>query len=198
MTLEAADVARSDGRPPRTRRRSVAILSVVAITASVVALFGFGLSRDPTLIRSVLVGKRAPDFALPTVDGKGTMRLSDLRGQVVVVNFWASWCAACRQEHPNFAAAWSRYRDQGVVILGIVFQDSAGAAADYMRQAGGGWPVLTDPGSRTAQRYGVYGVPETFFIDATGRIAFKRVGYSSYELLTRQIGELLARRATPS
>src|SRR5436190_19105009 len=101
--------------PVAKRRRWMVLAAVVAAVGLLTALFAFGLSRDPTEIRSVLVGRPAPDFALTTLDRTRTVRMADLRGEVVVINFWASWCAPCRQEHPALAAAWDRYRDQGVV-----------------------------------------------------------------------------------
>jgi cytochrome c biogenesis protein CcmG/thiol:disulfide interchange protein DsbE len=165
--------------------------AVVGAVGLLTALFGFGLSRDPSIMRSPLVGRRAPDFSLPMLDGSSSIRLSGLRGQVVVINFWASWCAACREEHPNLLAAWERYRDQGVVLLGIDYQDSPAAATAFMKQMGGDWPILADPGSRVAIDYGVYGVPETFFIGRDGVIDLKHVGASSYALLTDQIQRLL-------
>jgi cytochrome c biogenesis protein CcmG/thiol:disulfide interchange protein DsbE len=180
---------RSSGRWSRW----IFVAVVVAGVGLLTSLFAFGLSRDPTVIRSPLIGRRAPDFTLRTLDSGGTIRLSDFRGQVVVVNFWASWCAACREEHPNLVAAWERYRDRGVVLLGIDYQDSRAAALAYMAELGGDWPVLDDPGGRTAIAYGVYGVPETFFIGRDGVIAYKRVGASSYQLLTDQIHRLLSR-----
>src|SRR5207247_2148664 len=81
----------------------------------VAGLLAFGLTRDPGVVGSPLIGRPAPEFVLRTLDGSRIIALSDLRGQVVVVNFWASWCAACREEHPNLLAAWNRYRDHGVV-----------------------------------------------------------------------------------
>ena len=181
--------------PRSTSRRLYTLVPVLLLIAGLTGLFAFGLSRDPTLIRSALIGRPAPGFALQTLDGDRTVRLSDLRGQVVVVNFWASWCAACREEHPNFIAAWTRYQDQGVVILGVMFQDSPSAARDFMKQEGGDWPILVDPGERTALAYGVYGVPETFFIGKNGTVAYKQVGYSSYDVLTQHIEALLSQPA---
>ncbi|HYT80024.1 MAG TPA: TlpA disulfide reductase family protein [Actinomycetota bacterium] len=169
----------------------ILVSAVLGCVARLTALFAFGLKRDPTVIRSPLIGRAAPDFALPMLDGSGTVRLSDLRGQVVVINFWASWCAACREEHPNFVVAWERYRDQGVVFLGIVYQDSPSSARAYMRAMGGDWPNLVDPGARTALAYGVYGVPETFFIRPDGVVDYKRIGATSYDLLSNEIQRLL-------
>ena len=180
----------------RRRRGWVAVGGVVAAVALVASLLAFGLSRDPTQLRSPLVAKAAPDFALPTLDGGRTVRLADLRGQVVVLNFWASWCAECRVEHPALQAAWDRFRDQGVVFLGVPFQDAPSASKAYAAAVGGDWPLLADPSSSTALAYGVYGVPETFFIDARGRVASKHVGPVSYEQLIDEVSRLLEERAS--
>ncbi|MDP8957430.1 MAG: TlpA family protein disulfide reductase [Actinomycetota bacterium] len=110
----------------------------------------------------------------------------------VVLNFWASWCQACREEHPGFVAAWNRYRDKGVVFLGILYNDSPRAAEATMEELGGDWPNLLDPGSRTALRYGVYGVPETFFIGADGTVAYKHIGATPYATVLDQIQRLLS------
>jgi cytochrome c biogenesis protein CcmG, thiol:disulfide interchange protein DsbE len=175
----------------RRRARWIWLGAVLALVGLLTALFGFGLRGDPTIVRSPLVGRGAPGFDLRALNGGGRVRLSSLRGQVVVVNFWASWCGPCRVEHPALEAAWARYRDQGVVVLGIGYQDRPGDARAFLRELGGDWPVLLDPGSRTALAYGVTGVPETFFVDRRGRVAYKAFGPVSYEVLTDQINALL-------
>ncbi|HEY3210040.1 MAG TPA: TlpA disulfide reductase family protein [Actinomycetota bacterium] len=182
-----------DAAPGRRRRRNrwVALGAVLGGVALLTLLLSFGLSRDPTVIRSALIGRPAPDFALRNLDGSGTVRLSDLRGQVVVINFWASWCADCRIEHSNLAGAWQRYRDRGMVLLGVAFQDRPSASRAYLAELGGDWPQLSDPSSRTALAYGVYGVPETFVIGPDGRVAFKQIGAVSYDRLSEQITSLL-------
>ena len=91
----------------------------------------------------------------------------------------------------SLTAAWDRYSDQGVVLVGVDFQDRRGPALEFMREIGGGWPVVEDPGGRTALDYGVAGVPETFFIGRDGVIRFKQIGPSSYEVLTDQIQRIL-------
>ncbi len=179
-----------DGRRPR-RRRWMLVAALVVAVAALGALFGFGLTRDPSAISSPLVGRPAPDFGLRTLDGSRLIRVRDFRGQVVVVNFWASWCLPCRDEHPDILAAWERYREHGVLVVGIDFQDSKKAALAFQRELGGDWPIVEDPGSRTALAYGVYGIPETFFIDQRGLIRYKHVGPVTYEMLTAQIGLLL-------
>ncbi len=173
------------------RSRAVKVAAVVAATGVLTALLGFGLSRDPTVIRSALVGRPAPDFTLRTLDGRETVRLSDLRGQVVVVNFFASWCADCRVEHPALAAAWERYRDRGVVFLAVAWEDLPASARAFARDLTIDWPALEDAGSGTGLAYGVYGVPETFFIGRDGRVASKQVGPVTYEVLTDRLEALL-------
>jgi cytochrome c biogenesis protein CcmG/thiol:disulfide interchange protein DsbE len=165
--------------------------AVVAGVALLTLLLSFGLSRDPTIIRSALIGRPAPAFDLRTLDGSSRVRLSDLRGEVVVLNFWASWCLDCRIEHADLAAAWQRYRDRGVVLVGVAFQDRPSASKAYLGELGGDWPQLSDPDSRTALAYGVYGVPETFVIGPDGRIAFKQIGPADYGRLSDEVTSLL-------
>ena len=96
------------------------------------------------------------------------MTLSKLRGQVVVVNFWASWCTECHDEQDALDQTWQRYRDSGVVVLGVDFEDTSDGARDYMHQSGLTYPVVEDKDSKTALAYGIRGIPETFLIDRTG------------------------------
>lgn len=179
------------GSGPRRPRRWMVVTGVLAAVAILTLLLAFGLTRDPGLIRSPLLGRSAPAFDLRTLDGARTVSLTDFHGQIVVVNFWASWCAECRIEHDGLAAAWDRYRDQRVVLIGIAFQDRASASAAFVRDVGGDWPQLADPHDATALAYGVYGVPETFVIGPDGRVVAKQVGAVSYPWLVDQIERLL-------
>lgn len=168
-------------------------LSLLAVAiALITGLLAFGLSRDPTRLRSNLDGRAAPDFTLTTLDGAQIVRMGDLRGQVVVVNFWASWCAECRLEKPALAAAWQRFRDQGVIFLGISFQDTAAEAKTYAAANRIEWPLLADPGSRTGLAYGVSGVPETLFIGPDGRVAARQIGPVSSSVLSDRVQQLLS------
>jgi cytochrome c biogenesis protein CcmG, thiol:disulfide interchange protein DsbE len=178
-------------RPGRTVRW-VAVASVVTFVLGFASVLAFGFTRDPRVLPSSLVGRTAPGFTLREMATGRRISLGDFRGQAVVLNFWASWCAACREEHPGFVYAWNRYRDSGVIFLGIVFQDTPQSARQYMEEMGGDWPNLLDPSSRTAIDYGVYGVPETFFIAPDGTVAHKVVGATSYVELVRWIERLLA------
>src|SRR5438128_12167802 len=124
-----------------------ATLSLVPVTVFV-WLLATGFGHDPRIMPSVLVNKPAPEFALQDLQTGRTVDLRDLRGKVVVVNFWASWCTECIQEHPDLTDAWQRYGDQGVVFVGVLFQDREANAKDFVTRLGGGWPILADPGSR--------------------------------------------------
>jgi cytochrome c biogenesis protein CcmG, thiol:disulfide interchange protein DsbE len=181
----------SSGSGRRSSRRPLLVGAVVVVVALLTALFAFGLSRDPTLVKSVVVDRRAPDFALRTIDGTRTVRLAELHGQVVVVNFWASWCRDCIVEHGSLQAAWDRYRDQGVVLLGVAFNDKVDDSLAFARRLRMDWPLLADPGSRTAIAFGVYGVPETFVIGPDGTVAFKQVGPIPYAVLSDRISRAL-------
>lgn len=170
---------------PRRRWRTVAL--VLAPLVLFALLLATGLGRDPRELPSELIGRQAPTFALPRLDARGRIDLGDLHGDVVVVNFWASWCVPCREEHDALAAAWGRYRDRGVVVLGVSFEDTREAALGFRDELKGDWPLADDPGSRTAITYGVFGVPETFVIAPDGTIAAKTTGAVTYEWLTDEI-----------
>jgi cytochrome c biogenesis protein CcmG/thiol:disulfide interchange protein DsbE len=179
----------------RLRGRWTLLGAVLAAVALLAVLFSFGLGRDPTQLRSNLIGRPAPRFDLPGLSGGSGIDLAGLRGQVVVVNFFASWCAECRVEHDDLAAAWARYRDQGVVFVGIPFQDQPAASRAFATQIGMDWPVLSDPDSSTALRFGVYGVPETFLIGRDGTLRYRYAGPVDYGSLTDRIAGLLSERA---
>jgi cytochrome c biogenesis protein CcmG/thiol:disulfide interchange protein DsbE len=169
------------------RRRAFVAGLILVPVAAFTLLLATGFARDPRELPSELVGKPAPTFSLARLGGGGRVDLASLRGQVVVVNFWASWCAACREEHPHLLAAWERYGERGVVLIGVDFEDTKRAALAYAAEMGGDWPLVTDPGSRTAIAYGVFGVPETFVIAPDGTVTAKKVGAVTYEWLTTEI-----------
>jgi cytochrome c biogenesis protein CcmG/thiol:disulfide interchange protein DsbE len=161
---------------------------------SLLALLAWGLTRDPRQIPTPLIGKEASSFTLALFDG-GTFRLAEQRGKVVVLNVWASWCyPACWNEAPWLEAAWRKYRDQGVMVVGLDYQDRETDARAFIQRFGQTFPNGPDPGSKIAIEYGVYGVPETFFIDHAGRIYAKHIGEISRETLEAKIEEGLARR----
>jgi cytochrome c biogenesis protein CcmG/thiol:disulfide interchange protein DsbE len=158
----------------------------------VLLLLGYGFKLNPRDIPSPLVGKPAAPFALTTFAGP-TVSLEALRGRVVVINFWASWCyPACYEEAPALERGWQAYRERGVIFVGVDIQDKPEAAAKFIRDFGLTFPNAPDPRGAVSVDYGVYGVPETFFIDRQGRIRAKHVGAVTDQALREQLERLLA------
>jgi len=167
-----------DAGAPATRRpasRSVLRWLPLALFLGLVALFGKGLFLDPKLIPSPLIGKPVPEFALPPVQGR-TLGLSNtnLGGEVALVNVFASWCVACRQEHPLLV----RLQREGYLpIHGLNYKDRPEDAAAWLDSLGDPYTRTgADITGRVGIDWGVYGVPETFVIDRQGRIAYKHIG----------------------
>jgi cytochrome c biogenesis protein CcmG, thiol:disulfide interchange protein DsbE len=173
-----------------TRHRTRLLAGVVAAVAVIVALLAAGLGRDPLVIASPLVGRAAPNFTLPQLDGP-PVTLSKLHGQVVVINFWASWCAECRVEQAALDQTWQQFQDSGVIVIGVNFEDSTGAARGYVRTAGVAYPVVEDADSRTALAYGLRGVPETFVVNRSGRIVNRIIGPVDAVTLADEINSML-------
>ena len=165
-----------------------------AIPLSVVpllVLLAYGFRTDPRAIPSPLVGRPAAPFSVTLFDG-GRLSLLDLRGKVVVLNFWASWCyPACYEEAPVLERGWRAYKERGVVVLGVDIQDTEEAARKFLKQFALSFPNGPDPTGKISVDYGVYGVPETFFIDRAGRIRKKHVGAVTGEVFTREVERLL-------
>jgi cytochrome c biogenesis protein CcmG/thiol:disulfide interchange protein DsbE len=161
------------------------------IAVPIVLVLGYGLTRDPRYIASPLPGRTAPDFALPALEGD-SVNLSELRGNVVVVNFWASWCIPCRDEHPVLVAASRTYQPKGVKFVGIAYNDKPDDSKRWLEELGKTYPSLVDAGSRVAIDYGISGVPETFILDKQGVVAFKKFGPITTPEITQKLDSLLA------
>jgi len=157
---------------------------------AVLGLLAYGFRTDPREIPTPLLGRAAAPFSLPLFDG-GQLSLADQRGKVVIVDFWASWCVPCREEAPLLEATWRAYRDRGVVLVGVNFQDREEAARSFIREFGLTFPNGHDVGSRIAVDYGVYGIPELFFVTREGRIASKHIGLIGRSALEARIEEAL-------
>jgi peroxiredoxin len=114
-------------------------------------------------------GALAPDFLLEGLDGN-EVRLSDLRGQPVVLNFWATWCAPCRKEIPQFVEAYDRFGDEGLVIVGINMQEGKSIARPYVTDYGMDFPIAIDVDGEVGDKYRLLGLPVTFFIRRDGVI----------------------------
>jgi cytochrome c biogenesis protein CcmG, thiol:disulfide interchange protein DsbE len=157
----------------------------------VLAVLAYGFRSDPRAIPSPLVGRPGVAFALTSYAG-APMSLEALRGKVVLLNFWASWCyPACYEEAPILEAAWRTYRERGLVVLGVDIQDTEPAASRFIKQFGLSFPNAPDPKGKVSIDYGVYGVPETFVIDKQGRIRDKKVGAVTEAYLREKLEPLL-------
>jgi cytochrome c biogenesis protein CcmG/thiol:disulfide interchange protein DsbE len=122
-----------------------------------------------------------------------------MHGQVVVLNFWASWCLTCREEHATLTEAARRYAGRPVQFLGVLYNDQPAAGTEWIGEMGGqSYPSVDDPGARTAIDYGVYGPPETFFVDAGGRVAYKQIGPVTDALVRHLVDSLMAAGASHS
>ena len=135
------------------------------------------------------LGEPAPDFALTLFDGS-EVSLSSMRGQVVVLNFWASWCAPCRQEAPELQRAWELYREKGVAFWGVTFKDAPNASQAFVQEFGITYPNGIDSQGRLRRAYGVSAVPETFIIDREGKVAWFHAGPLKADALVEQLAQL--------
>jgi cytochrome c biogenesis protein CcmG/thiol:disulfide interchange protein DsbE len=161
----------------------------------VLALLAYGFRVNPREIPSPLLGRPATAFALTTFEG-APLALEAQRGKIVVVNFWASWCyPACYEEAPVLERNWRAYRDRGVVVIGVNIQDKVEAAQKFVRDFNLTFPNVRDTTGKVSVEYGVYGVPETFFIDRRGRIRGKHVGAVTDAVFRTQVDRLLGETA---
>jgi peroxiredoxin len=130
----------------------------------------------PVLSHAVAVSDEAPDFTLKTLDGNNA-RLKEYRGQVVLINFWASWCGPCRQEMPLLEKIDKRYRDAGFTVLGVNVEGKAGPAKEVATKAGVTFPVLVDDGQKVSQMYALESMPSSVVVDRDGVIRYVHRGY---------------------
>ena len=153
----------------------------IAMFALLGLLLAYGLKLDPRRIPSPLVDKPLPAFSLPTLDNpKKLLTNADLNGRVVLVNVWASWCVACKQEHPVLMAL---AREKQVPIIGLNYKDQRADARRMLDAEGNPYEVsIVDADGRVGIDWGVYGVPETFVIDKQGIIRYKQIGPISPEV----------------
>lgn len=151
---------------------------LVLFTLIILSVMGKGLFLSPNTTESALVGKQAKPFQVSVLDGanllsgKSEVSLNDFAGKTLVINFWASWCESCREEAREFEAFWQAYSSE-VTVLGVAIQDTPEEALSFAKAYGKTYPIALDISGKAGIDYGVTGVPETFIIDSTGKIANK-------------------------
>ena len=150
--------------------RTLKLTGQVVALAAVAGLLGLLVWRLTHQPKPPKIGGPAPGFSLKRVDRSGTLDLASLRGKPIVLNFWASWCEPCKGEAPLLEQAWQRYRSKGVVFVGVDYHDVTGDARHFLERHDITYPTVQDGSGNVADRYGVTGVPETYFIDARGRL----------------------------
>lgn len=145
----------------------------VLLLAGLTLLFWKGLQNDPREVPSPLIGKPAPAFDLARLDGEGRLTNETLLGRPLLVNFWASWCAGCQIEHPFLM----QLAQQGVEIIGFDYKDTDAAGSAWLARHGNPYrQIAVDPQGQAGLDWGVYGVPETYVLDAAGTIVYKQIG----------------------
>lgn len=167
-------------------RYLLALLPLVVLVG-LITVFAFNMNRDPALVRSVLINKPAPTFTLPAVAGTGVdgFDTASLKGEVTVVNVFASWCIPCRDEHPLLEVLKT---ETGVRLYGINQRDQADNAVKFLTELGNPYDRIGgDTDNRVSIDWGVYGVPETFVVNAAGVITYKHVGPMTPESLENDV-----------
>ncbi len=157
------------------------------VVIGLMALFAVGIQMRSA--KPVEAGA-APDFSIPTFDG-GTFSLAKQRGQVVVVNFWASWCIPCRDEAPTLERTWRKYKDRGVVLVGVDYVDSEREAQACLKEFNITYPNGPDLGTDISRRFHMQGVPETYFVGKDGQLYGNHIGPIDDATLSYKIDELL-------
>jgi cytochrome c biogenesis protein CcmG/thiol:disulfide interchange protein DsbE len=183
------DISGAIASPAKPRARLTYAVPVIIAGLIGVAL-AIGLTLNPREIPSVLIGSPVPEFELPPVQGRSLgLSTADLKGEVTVVNVWASWCTECREEHPLLMAVEER---AGVSLFGLNYKDKPDDAENWLNALGDPYSRIgADMDGRVSIDWGVYGVPETFVIDGQGRIAYKLIGALTEDEFTGKILPLI-------
>jgi cytochrome c biogenesis protein CcmG/thiol:disulfide interchange protein DsbE len=182
---QAPDLPQTASKP---RRWNWGWWGVGAVVIGLLALVAFRLYQAQA--GQVSSGK-APDFTLELYDGN-TFHLSDQRGKVVMIDFWASWCIPCREEAHRLETLWEAYRDRGVVFVGIAYADTDKEARAFLEEFSITYPNGPDLGTRISQAYRIRGVPETFLVDKCGRVRELIIGPATEAKLHQTLDTLLA------
>ncbi|MBM3180302.1 MAG: TlpA family protein disulfide reductase [Chloroflexi bacterium] len=174
--------------PPATGNKRIGVIITFAVILTLLGLLAWGLKKAQA---GPLDNGLAPDFTITDFDGR-TATLSELRGQVVVINFWASWCPPCREEAAYLEETWRKYEDKGVVFIGVDYVDTEKEALAYIDEFDITYLNGPDIGTRISQAYNIQGVPETFFVAKNGELRGVHIGPMKSPQLDEKIEELLA------
>jgi cytochrome c biogenesis protein CcmG/thiol:disulfide interchange protein DsbE len=180
--------------PPKTAspKKAVILLAVIGTCGLFLFVLFAGFGNDPHAVPFGMAGKPAPLFTMKDLATGETVALKDFIGRPIVLNFWATWCGPCKMEHPYLEWAHRKYSPQGVVFLGVVFEDSEENVRAFIAENGGTFRQLFDPKSTVAVDYAAAGVPETYFIDKKGVIVTKyALGPMNPPLLDENIAKIL-------
>ncbi len=190
MTATTRAPLAEDSPLPRARMPRAYYVAATLTPLLVLAVWGTMLLARPATTSSAAVGAPAPAFVLADLNGS-PLRLADLRGRPVIVNFWASWCGPCVDEFPILVKAAAAHRAEGLAVIGIVFRDRSEAAREFMARLGAEWPTAVDPGETVANQFGIIGPPDTFFIDRGGIVVGRQIGQLSASDLQRGLSKIL-------
>lgn len=146
---------------PRSRIRRIVLVFLPAL--AFIALLAYGLAKSGS--SGIEVGDAAPEFELPELSGGGSISSEELKGSPVVINFWASWCVPCRDEAPILEEAWRRYRDEGIVVLGVNVNDAQSDAKEFVEEFDITYPIVRDLHDELVDEFASAGLPETYFVD---------------------------------
>ena len=177
----------------RGSRMAWVAIAGAALFLILALVFANRFGTDPTLTASPLIGEPAPTEPMALQDGSGEVSIADFAGDITVVNFWASWCTGCRVEHAALTEAADGYSEFDVQFVAVNYQDDPASARGFLDELGtsGSTIYAVDEGSATAFKWGVLGLPETFFVDRDGTVVGKVSGPVSYGLLTQTLDQII-------
>jgi cytochrome c biogenesis protein CcmG/thiol:disulfide interchange protein DsbE len=173
------------------------VLITLAIIAPILWLLAFGFQRDSRYIRSPLLAQEAAPFDITLFDGR-SLALKELRGKAVFLNFWSSWCPPCRAEARDLEAAWQKVKDKNMVFVGVALQDTDKNSLAFLQEFNVTYPNGKDDTGKVSVDYGVWGIPESFFIDPQGRITYKHVGGIQAPMVIAKLEEALRGVISPT
>ena len=179
------------------RRKSLIVGIVILVNVGLLAFLLIQLLTPATTPTSdPIVEHPAPNFSLAALEpaaGKGTLSLSDFKGKAIVLNFWASWCAPCKEELPLLENTWKQMQAQGkdVIVIGIDYQESSSAATSFLQQNGVTYPAALDASGSVASRYGITSLPDTFFINRNGTVISKALREITAQTLSSNLQLIL-------